>query len=531
MKSGNAIPSVAVVGTGYWGKNLVRNFAALGSLKAVCDNNIDTLKQFTENYPGTIGVQNFSELLNNPKIDALVIATPAETHFEMVKDAILAGKDVFVEKPLSLSEQEGAELSALAYKTGQILMVGHLLWYHPAIKELKRVIDSGQLGQLQYIYSNRLNLGKLRREENVLWSFAPHDISVIIGLANEMPDSVITKGGNYLHRHIADTTVTQLGFPSGINAHIFVSWLHPFKEQKLVIVGSKQMAVFDDTVPWQEKLCLFPHSIEWSENIPVANKAEGIFIPLKEEEPLKTECEHFLEAIKTRRQPLTNGDEGTRVLAVLNACQTSMQQGKQVSIGGETDQPKTYFAHETAVIDNNVIIGSECKIWHFSHLLSDVKIGKQCSIGQNVTIGPNVQIGDNCKVQNNVSIYKGVTLEDDVFCGPSMVFTNVVNPRAHISRKDQFMPTLVKQGCTIGANATIVCGVTLGRYSFIGAGSVITKDVPDHALMVGNPARQTGWMSSYGERLDLPLSGNKKAVCPGSGEKYQLKKQRLVIIG
>ena len=180
-----------------------------------------------------------------------------------------------------------------------------------------------------------------------------------------------------------------------------------------------------------------------------------------------------------------------------------------------------YFVHESAYIDEGTTIGGGTKIWHFSHVLSGSKIGENCNIGQNVAIGPDVTIGRNCKIQNNVSVYKGVTLEDGVFCGPSMVFTNIYNPRAEIRKMDQVRPTLVKRGATIGANATIVCGTTLGRYSFIGAGAVVTKDVPDHALIVGNPGRQIGWMCECGEKLD---DGHK---CNKCGKKYKKKQDHF----
>jgi len=182
-----------------------------------------------------------------------------------------------------------------------------------------------------------------------------------------------------------------------------------------------------------------------------------------------------------------------------------------------------YTAHETAIIDAGAQIGADCRIWHWVHICGGARIGERCSFGQNVFVGNDVQIGDNCKVQNNVSIYDAVTLEDDVFCGPSMVFTNVHNPRSAVIRKDDYRRTLVKRGATIGANATIVCGVTLGEYAFIGAGAVITKDVRPYALMAGVPARQIGWMSQHGERLDLPLTGTGEAACPATGQRYYLR--------
>ena len=517
---------VAVIGTGYWGKNLVRNFHSLGVLKTVCDRDDEVLARFRDQYPDVQSATSLSQVLNDPEISGVVVATPAETHAPVVRECLLADKDVFVEKPLCLSTRDGEALNELADARKRILMVGHLLWYHPAVTKLKELIDGGELGRILYIYSNRLNIGKLRREENVLWSFAPHDISLILGLLGEMPDKVQAQGGNYLHQEIADVTVTTLGFPSGVRSHLFVSWLHPFKEQKLVIVGQTKMAVFNDTAPWDEKLQLYAHTIEWPGNVPVAHKAEAENVPLEESEPLRAECEHFLRSMETRQPARTDGREALRVLRVLNACQEALESGRPIMPAHEPDAAKTpprdFFVHPTAEVDDGVEIGVGSKIWHFSHILKGTKIGPGCNVGQNVVIGPNVDIGPGCKVQNNVSVYEGVTLEEGVFCGPSMVFTNVINPRSHISRKHEFRNTLVKKGTTIGANATIVCGHTLGAYSFIGAGAVITKNVPDHALMLGNPAVQKGWVCSCGVRLYDDLT------CPDCHAEYRQTENGLI---
>lgn len=184
-----------------------------------------------------------------------------------------------------------------------------------------------------------------------------------------------------------------------------------------------------------------------------------------------------------------------------------------------------YFAHESAIIDEGCIIGKGTKIWHFSHIMPDCEIGERCNIGQNVVVSPGVKLGDNVKVQNNVSIYTGVVCEDDVFLGPSMVFTNVINPRSAVNRRDQYSKTLVKRGVSIGANATIVCGHDIGEFAFIGAGAVVTKTVPAYALVVGNPARQMGWMSEFGHRLEFDVNGI--AVCPESNEEYKLENNRV----
>jgi len=509
---------MAVVGGGYWGRNLIRNFHALGVLKTVCDTLPETLAQCRIDYPEVEITSSLEDVLADQDITAIAIATPASEHARHASEALEADKDVYVEKPLCLSEEDGRHLIRLAQERNRILMVGHLLWYHPAILKLKELLKQGELGRIRYIYSNRLNLGKLRREENVLWSFAPHDISVILGLLGEKPESVQARGGNFLHSHIADSTVSHLKFPSGVQAHIFVSWLHPYKEQKLVVIGDRKMAVFEDTAPWPEKLRLYPHAIEWKDNIPVASRAEAEYVEIPEKEPLREECRHFIHCIENRVQPATDGEEGLRVLEVLNTCQKSIETDQAVMLRKEADgrDECTFFAHPTAVIDANVKIGRKTHIWHFSHIMSGSFIGEECNIGQNVVIGPDVSIGRGCKIQNNVSVYKGVTLEDEVFCGPSMVFTNVINPRAAVSRRDQFLSTLVRTGCTIGANATIVCGHTLGAYSFIGAGAVVTCDVPAHALMIGNPARQAGWMCHCGSRLD-----EKTLTCPKCHASYR----------
>lgn len=190
----------------------------------------------------------------------------------------------------------------------------------------------------------------------------------------------------------------------------------------------------------------------------------------------------------------------------------------------------TFFAHASAIIDHGAEIGDGTCIWHFVHVSSGARIGRNVVLGQNVFVGDGAVVGDRCKVQNNVSIYGGVTLEAEVFCGPSMVFTNVVNPRASVERKDEFRPTRVGRGATLGANCTIVCGITIGSYAFVGAGTVVTDEVPPHALVVGVPARQIGWMSCHGEKLDLPLEGNGDAACPVTGERYQLEDGRCVML-
>jgi UDP-2-acetamido-3-amino-2,3-dideoxy-glucuronate N-acetyltransferase len=513
--------NVAVVGNGNWGKNLVRNFFELGALRLVCDGNPLAEANVRAKYPQLAFCRDYSQVLSDESIQAVVLATPAAVHFDMARRALQAGKDVFVEKPLSLSAAEGSELVQLAAQNGRVLMVGHILQFHPAVRKLKELILAGSLGRLQYVYSNRLNIGKIRTEENILWSFAPHDISVMLGLLGEEPESVTCEGGYYLSDRVADVTLSQFAFASGVRAHIFVSWLHPFKEQRLVVVGSQKMAVFDDTAP--DKLVLYPHRVEWKDRIPNAVKADAEPVPLEASEPLRNECSHFLDCVTSRNTPLTDGREGLRVLRLLNACQESLESHKAVSLASRAEYPpatKPYFLHPTAVADDPCTIGTGTKIWHYSHIMKGARIGERCIFGQNCQVGDNVVIGDNVKVQNNVSIYTGAVIEDDVFLGPSCVLTNVTNPRSQVNRHSLYEKTIIRRGATVGANATIVCGIELGRYCFIGAGAVVAKDVPDYALVLGNPARQAGWMSRHGHRLTDP-GPDGVMLCPESGYRYK----------
>jgi len=515
--------NIAVIGCGHWGKNLVRNFAELGALHTLCDIDPNKLEHFKSLYQGITTEISFPEVLRNDKITGVVISTPATLHYPLAKEALLADKDVLVEKPLALRVEEGKELVELAEGRKRVLMVGHLLEYHPGVTKLKELVDKGELGKINYIYSNRLNLGQFRTEENILWSFAPHDISVILLLLGEMPQEVSAHGGYYLHQNIADVTITTMTFASGVRAHIFVSWLHPYKEQKLVIVGDKRMLLFDDVAP-QDKLLLYSHKIDWIDRMPVPHPEEAHPVEFTMVEPLRLECQHFLECIQTRQQPKTDGNSGLRVLQILHACQRSLQQKGQSIPLGEVE----FFVHESSVVEPPCQIGKGTKIWHFSHIMPHATIGKNCIIGQNVFIGAGVEIGDNVKLENNVSVFEGVKLEDDVFCGPSCTFTNVINPRSHISRRGEFKETLVKKGATIGANATIICGNIIGRYAFIGAGAVVTQDVPDYALVYGNPARRQGWVCECGVRLKF--NQDSQAQCPECGKIYQKNKEQVYLL-
>src|SRR5919106_5753496 len=323
---------VAVVGVGGWGKNLARNYFQIPecTLKYICDLDKKKLEQLQLQLPGTIPTTRFENLLEDSDLQAIIIATTAATHYPLCKAALQAGKDVFVEKPFVLAVAQAEELIQIAAQEGRILMVGHLLEYHPVINRLKRMIDSQELGDIYYIYTQRVNLGTVRNDENALWNFSPHDISTILYLLEKEPSDVCARGQSYLQSGIEDVVFLTLNFNGQSMAHIHVSWLDPHKIRKITIVGSKKMAVFDD-IESTEKLRVYDKSAEQNANYNsfaeyVSLRFGDITIPhVKIEEPLRLECQHFLECIREHKQPLSDGRDGLRVLRVLDAAQRSLR--------------------------------------------------------------------------------------------------------------------------------------------------------------------------------------------------------------
>jgi len=496
----NTSRSICVVGAGRWGKNHIKTLHELGCLAGIVEASADVRAEFQNKYPDVKIFATIRDAIRED-FDGFTVATPAETHFEIAEFIISHKRHVLVEKPLTLKALEARRLKELAEENGVNLMVGHLLLFHPAIRKIKELIKKGKIGKLEYIYSNRLNLGTVRTEENILWSFAPHDISVFQFFIESLPVEVVSRGGIFLRPHNHDSSMTVLTYPNNIIGHIFVSWLHPFKEHRMVVIGSKGMFSYEDSSD-DKNILFYEKGIDWIQGEPIKRDGPTENIPYDIAMPLTEELKYFAEHTNGVPIGIADAQSGVEVLEILEKASESLLTGTNRIIPDPLTLNSEIFIHPSAEIDEGSTIGSGTKIWHFSHILSGSRIGENCNIGQNVVIGPDVTIGEQCKIQNNVSVYKGVTLEDGVFCGPSMVFTNIYNPRAEIRKMDQIRPVLVKKGATIGANATIVCGITLGKYSFIGAGAVVIKDVPDYALMVGNPARQIGWMCVCGERIN-----------------------------
>lgn len=491
---------IGLIGGGYWGKNLIRDFFKLGVLHTICDINQDSLNKYKDIYENVKMTTNWNDIILNKEINAVCISLPAIMHYKFAKKALENNKNVFVEKPITLDILEAEELVKLAKERNLILMVGHLLQYHPAIIKIKELIKNDKIGKIKNIISNRLNLGKFRVAENVLWSFAPHDISVILSLCdNEFPDRIKCTGKDFITKDVHDITNTVLFYDKkDIYVNINVNWLNPYKEQKMVIIGEKGMLVFDDT-QLKEKLTYFGPYIAWSSSVPTVPssiKNEGINIDLDlSKSPLELECKHFIECCMNKTSVLTDGLEGLRVLKILKYSMESLNKNKEIKFHKDN-----YFCHKSAIIDNGALIGNNTKIWHFSHISTDCFIGDNCNIGQNVYIAPKSKIGNNCKVQNNVSIYSGIQCEDYVFLGPSCVLTNDINPRAQYSKNGKYMKTYIEKYATVGANATIVCGNRIGHHALVGAGAVVTKDVKPYAIVVGNPAKQIGEIDKFGNR-------------------------------
>jgi predicted dehydrogenase len=322
---------VAVVGAGEWGRNLVRNFFSIKGVQLVCCCDADPKRRsaIAGNYPGVAVTDRFEDIPGDPSIDAVVVSSSAVTHYPFAKAALEAGKHVYVEKPLALGIAHAEELVALAEANKRKLMVGHLLLYHPAVGALKNLVDSGELGEVFYIYSQRVNLGRIRKDENALWSFAPHDISVVVHLLGQLPESVSARGESYLQQGVEDVVFVNMKFPNRKMAQLQLSWLDPHKIRKITIVGSKKMVVFDDTES-AEKLKIFDKGAtavsydSYGDSITL--RFGDIRIPhINMTEPLRVECQHFVDCIMEDKRPITDGADGVRVVRVLQAAQRSLE--------------------------------------------------------------------------------------------------------------------------------------------------------------------------------------------------------------
>jgi UDP-2-acetamido-3-amino-2,3-dideoxy-glucuronate N-acetyltransferase len=443
----------------------------------------------------------------------------------MAKAALEAGKDVMVEKPLAIDVTHGETVASLAKANGRILMVGHILRYHPAFLKLQQLVAGGALGKIDYLYSNRLNIGKIRTEENILWSFAPHDISVMLALLNEMPTRVSCQGGAYLNSDVYDVTLSHFDFPSGVR--------RTSSSAGCIRSRSSGWSSWDPN-RWRSSTtrastsCLYPHRVEWKNRIPTAVKAAGEIVRLDDREPLREECRHFLDCVKSRTSPTSDGAEGLRCCACWTPVSVRCRTARCCC---RRPPPRQTKREATAAVSSftsprTSTMGPRWERNQGLALLArheSARIGKRCVIGQNVnidggtTIGSNVRFRTTCRSTGHR--HRGRRVSGTVVRADQREQSAVAGQPAYACET-----TWLKRGCTIGANATIVCGVMIGRYAFVGAGSVVTKTCGLRAGR-GNSARQIGWMSRHGHRLESPdIEGVMR--CPESGYRYKETERR-----
>jgi predicted dehydrogenase len=322
--------SVGVVGLGYWGPNLARNFAALPECELAwcCDADAQRRERLAGQFPSARFTDDLDDLLSDPALDAVVLATPVPTHATLAARVLAAGKHCFVEKPLAQSVADAELAVAAAADAGRLLMVGHLLEYHPGVLALKEVVDSGELGELRYIYGNRLNLGQLRADENALWSLGAHDVSVVLALAGEEPYELSARGESYMRDGIEDVVFGFLRFPSGLAAHLHLSWLDPHKERRFTVVGDKRMATFDD-MEAERKVTIYDKGFDEKSNSYVARAGEIRSPLVANTEPLAIECRHFIECVREGRAPRSDGESGLRVVRVLEGLQAELDSSRR----------------------------------------------------------------------------------------------------------------------------------------------------------------------------------------------------------
>jgi UDP-2-acetamido-3-amino-2,3-dideoxy-glucuronate N-acetyltransferase len=537
--------ATAVFGGGYWGNKIIRILKE--DVAVIYDTHQATLDGLDEEFSDIPKVTSVDKVWKFSTVKRVVVVTPPHTHYDLIKDALTRGLDVYVEKPLVKSSAEAEELYALSQSLGRVLMVGHVTNYHPTVQVLLDRIRTQRYGSLRKIETQRLGAGFLRTDIDVMWDLGIHDVSVSLRLLKQGGFELDESSVRAMHSKAvglhSDTVFAQANFTNktiGKEAmlEIHTAWHNTGKERILRLVFENALISWDATKviddKTQLKVCEFVNGPPPAYSILLQEVETEFPSPSSTLMPLDTELLHFLDCCKNRSTPLTDGAEGIRVLKFLELVSACDSKRSDVARECEktpvfTDNPNAEeaFVHPTSVVERGAKIGKGTRIWYFCHISKNCCIGDNCNVGQNCYFGEGTVLGNNSKVQNNVSVYDGVVCEDDVFLGPSMVFTNDRNPRsAHLR---PFMKTFVKRGASIGANATIVCGTTLGEFCMVGAGAVVTKDVKPYALVYGNPARQRGWVDKDGNIAEEQLEVS-PSIFPTftASEEWKLIKQDVI---
>ena len=522
---------VAVVGLGARGlasAELVRDVFALGAL---CDADPGVLVDTGRGFEGVRLESDYLRLLSSADVAAIVLCTPPPTWDGMVEAALQAGKDVYVDGPLVLPLARGQALVERAQAQRRLLMAGPVLRFAPVVEALLRVVRAGELGTVRYVHAHHYKAApdpaSAGAEEVADAGLSVVQAQLLLDLLDAPPTRVQTRGTTWRSARLPDVTETLLEVRDGPRVLLHASHVAPFGPG-----GGFELTVLGETGAarlWRDD----------QDRLHVAFQGEAAVDappPSSGHEARAASLNHFLDSVRSRRPSLQGPDALLALWRLLAAAQRSLDEGVAVELAAPAPAigqgGPGVFLHPTVQIDGPCDIGAGTKVWHFSKLLGPLTIGRDCSFGQNVVIERHVIIGNNVKVQNNVSLYSGVILEDDVFCGPSMVFTNIGTPRSHYPRKGQYATTRVHRGASIGANATVICGHTLGQYCFVGAGAVVTRDVPDYALVYGNPARVMGFACYCGARLPfgIGLLEGQEGGCADCGRRYAREGHQVVML-
>lgn len=526
---------VAVVGLGERGVLTAGVLSRLGALTAVSDADPQTLVDVGQAFIGSCLARlegDYLRLLAAGDVDAVALCTPPSTWDGMAEAALRAGKDVYLDGPLVLPLSRGQALVELARERRRVLMAGPVLRFSGAFSALLAAIRTGALGRLEYVSGRHFKPTQpgpfAALDDTGPSPLLSQLVLEVLDMVGARPQRILTRATGWRTARVPDVTETLLECHAGPKVFLHTSHVHPTQALELSILGSEGSAQLsrDD----HDRLHLTLHG----------GAIDAVPVPPHPSEPTaarEASLRHFIEAVADRRSPHQGPDAQLGLWRLLHAAQRSLDEGGPVDPAQAAAPTRTPggWVHPTVQLDESqgpCEMGEGTKIWHFSKLLGPLKIGRACSFGQNVVIERGVTIGDNVKVQNNVSIYSGVILEDDVFCGPSMVFTNVGTPRSHYPRQGQYAVTRVGRGASIGANATVVCGHTLGQYCFVGAGAVVTRDVPDYALVYGNPARLMGFTCYCGVRLPFGTAEGEcqEAACAECGRRYTRESRQVVML-